>query len=330
MSVLAKKALVLGAGGFIGGHLVEYLVSKGYWVRGVDIKNYDYRPSVAHEFVICDLREITNTSNVFTVQGNFDHVYQLAADMGGATYINSGLNDADVMSNSVIINANVLKCCVNHNVGRLFFASSACVYSAVNDCATCKEKDVYPAFPDNEYGWEKIFSERMFTAMKKQYGIDVRIARFHSIIGEYSTWCGGKEKAHSALARKVAELESCEGTIDVIGDGTQTRTFLYVKDCVQAVYALMMSDVETVINIGSSHLVSIKEYIELLEKISNKKIAIHFTNGPTGVLNRHCDTCLATELIGWSPEYSLEYATRITYNWIKSILNHESHTTDLV
>lgn len=316
-----KHALVLGAGGFIGGHLVEALKSDGYFVRGVDKKNPEFRMSVADEFMLGDLRDANVVGNVFQLPNNivFDEVYQLAADMGGATYINDGKHDADVMSNSVLINAHVLKACVKHQVKRVFFSSSACIYPENTDSfASCFEQDAYPAEPDNEYGWEKLFSERMYQAMYKQYGIEARIARFHSIVGDYSTWCGGKEKAHSALARKVAIVPKDEiGTIEVIGDGTQTRTFLYVGDCIKGIRKLMASDCREVINIGSDHLVSINEYVDVLRRISQKEFSITYVSGPTGVKERHCHIEKACQLIGWEPTTSLEEASRITYLWIQ-------------
>lgn len=314
------RALVLGAGGFIGGHLVERLVSEGYWVRGVDIKPLEYRKSMAHEFVKGDLRDAAFTESVFTVEGNFDEVYQLAADMGGATYINSGCHDADVMSNSILINANVCKSSVAKGAKKIFFASSACVYPQnTHDSALCRECDVYPAFPDNEYGWEKLFSERMYSALQKQYNIIVRIARFHSVVGEYAAWTGGREKAHSALARKVAEVQDgC--SIDVIGDGKQVRTFMYVQDCIDGVRALMSieSDIPVpIMNIGSNEVTTIEDYVKLLGKISQKTFTINYCPGPTGVKERYCDISMAKDKLKWTPKTFLEQSTRLTYNWIK-------------
>jgi GDP-D-mannose 3',5'-epimerase len=307
------KALVLGGGGFIGGHLVEDLVKRGYCVRAVDVKLPEFRKSAAHEFILGDLRDSEFVRKIMKTKNGFDEVYQLAADMGGATYINCGFHDADVMSNSVTINVNVAKACVEFGARKLFFSSSACVYHT----QTCREDEAYPAFPDNEYGWEKLFTERMFRSFERQYGIQVRVARFHSVVGDYSTWDGGKEKAHSALARKVAMVED-GGVIDVIGDGTQLRTFMYVKDCIEGIRKLMDSDIHESVNIGSDYLVSINEYIDLLRKVSGKKFTVNHVSGSTGTMHRECDLTNARTLLHWEPVISLEESTRITYEWILS------------
>jgi nucleoside-diphosphate-sugar epimerase len=309
------KALVLGGGGFIGGHLVEDLVKRGYCVRAVDVKLPEFRKSVAHEFVLGDLRDPEFVHKIMKTKNGFDEVYQLAADMGGATYINCGFHDADVMSNSVTINVNVAKACVEFKAKKLFFSSSACVYHT----ETCQEDEAYPASPDNEYGWEKLFTERMLRSFQRQYGLEVRIARFHSTVGDYATWDGGKEKAHSALARKVAMVED-GGGIEVIGDGSQLRTFMYVKDCVEGIRRLMDSDVQESINIGSDHLVSINQYLEVLKKISGKNFKLKYVEGATGTMRRGCDLTKARALLGWEPVVSLEEATRITYDWIREQL----------
>lgn len=307
------KALVFGGGGFIGGHIVEDLVSRRYFVRAVDKKMPEFRETFAHEFIVGDVRDPEFVKKIMNIDGGFDEVYQLAADMGGATYINSGMVDADVMSNSVIINANIAKSCVEFNAKKLFFSSSACVYHT----QTCREEDVYPAFPDNEYGWEKLFTERMLRSFQRQYGLEVRIARFHSVVGDFSTWSGGKEKAHSALARKVALVEE-GGSIDVIGDGKQLRTFMYVKDCVEGVRLLMNSNVQESVNIGSDYSITINDYVDLLRKISGKTFTINYIEGATGMLQRECDITKARTLLGWEPRTPLEESTRITYNWILS------------
>ena len=264
---------------------------------------------------IGDLREASFVDALFASIPGLEDVYQLAADMGGATYINCGLHDADVMSNSVSINVNVARACVKYGVKRLFFSSSACVYRAIEDTARCREEDAYPAFPDNEYGWEKLFTERMLRNFQRQHGLIVRIARFHSIVGDRSQWTGGKEKAHSALARKVAMARDGE-EIEVIGDGTQLRTFLYVKDCVAGIRTLMDSECEEPLNIGSDVTISIDDYVRLLQTISGKSLRIRHVPGPTGVLQRYCDISQAKQRIGWAPTVSLEEATRITYEWI--------------
>jgi nucleoside-diphosphate-sugar epimerase len=314
-----KTALVLGGGGFIGCHLANRLKKLNYFVRSVDIKNSNYLKNSSDEFIIGDLRLINFCNEIFNLNGsNFDEVYQLAADMGGATYINGGLNDADVMSNSVLINSNVAKSCINHKVKSLFFSSSACVYKKNNEIATCIEEEVYPAFPDNEYGWEKLFSERMYKAFEKNFNLNVKIARFHSIVGPYSEWNNGKEKAHSALARKVSNIQD-GGFIDVIGDGTQKRTFLYVEDCVDGILSLMKSDTKEILNIGSDYLVSLNEYLDILREISNKNFKINYVVGPTGVLNRQCNIDKAKNILKWHPKTSLKEATALTYNWINGL-----------
>ena len=308
---MPSKALVLGAGGFIGGHLADQLIAEGCDTYGADI----CVGCSGAKMTIGDLRDAVFVDTLFASIPDLEHVYQLAADMGGATYINCGLHDADVMSNSVTINVNVARACVKYGVKRLFFSSSACVYRAVQDTATCREEEVYPAFPDNEYGWEKLFTERMLRNFQRQHGLTVRIARFHSIVGDRAQWTGGKEKAHSALARKVA-LANDGDEIEVIGDGTQLRTFLYVKDCIAGVRALMDSDCEEPINIGSDYTITIDDYVALLIKISGKQLRIRHVPGPTGVLQRYCDITKAKTLIGWTPRVSLEECTRITYDWI--------------
>jgi nucleoside-diphosphate-sugar epimerase len=273
-----KKALVLGSSGFIGGHLVKSLMDDGYYVVGCDIRDIAYDIFTPSEFIQGDLRTLEFVDKIFNRDYIFDEVYQLAADMGGATYINCGTFDGSVMSNSVTINSNVLRCICKYGVGTIFFSSSACVYPHNDDIARCNEDDVYPSFPDNEYGWEKLFSERMYKGFERQYNINVRIARFHSIVGDYSVCFGDRSKAHSALALKVALVEN-NGTIEIIGDGNQIRTFLYVKDCIKAIRALMMSDVKTIMNIGSDHHVSINNYIDTLKKVSGKNFNIKYIEG---------------------------------------------------
>ena len=315
--MLYKKALVLGAGGFIGGHLIISLVNDGYKVYGADLKFPEFRGTVAYKFFKGDLTNNNFVEEIFNIEPTgFDEVYQLAADMGGATYINCGTHDADVVSNSVMINVNITRACVKFQAKRLFFSSSACVYPATSkDSATCCEKDVYPAEPDNEYGWEKLFTERMLKSYQRQYGLVVRIARFHSIVGDYSTWRGGREKAHSALARKVAMAEE-NGTIDIIGDGKQLRTFLYVSDCIIGIRKLMASDCDEIVNIGSDEIISIYDYVQLLIKISGKNLNTRFISGPTGIKERQCDLTKVKSCINWQPSVSLEIATKITYEWI--------------
>lgn len=325
-----KYILVCGAGGFIGGHLVTTLVNDGFIVYGVDLKYPEFKKSDAQKFIIADLTRLDAVEEVFkAAPKGFDQVYQLAADMGGATYINSGEHDADVMSNSVTINVNVARCCVKYKANRLFFPSSACVYPQTSkDSSTCREDEVYPARPENEYGWEKLFTERMLKSYQRQHGLSVRIARFHSIVGEHAAWRGGKEKAHSALARKVAmavgqtsglgntKIDVEGDTIDVIGDGKQLRTFLHVSDCIAGIRKLMASDCEEIMNIGSDETITIIDYVGLLKKISGKALNVRFIPGPTGVKERRCDSTKARRLLNWNPLVSLEDATRSTYNWI--------------
>jgi nucleoside-diphosphate-sugar epimerase len=316
---MKKTALVLGAGGFIGNNLVNRLKNEGYWVRGVDLKYPEFSKTIANEFLICDMRNYEQAKVAFSCNNKFyfDEVYQLSGDMGGATYINSGENDANVMSNSVSINVNTAKLCIENKIKALFFPSSACVYKNNDDNANCIESEVYPAFPDNEYGWEKLFSERMYRAYNKNYGLNVKIARFHSIVGPGSQWTGGKEKAHSALARKVALVKD-GGSIDIIGDGKQTRTFLYIDDCLDAVRLLIQSNANEVINIGSPFLISINDYVKILKGISGKNFNINYIDGPTGVKGRECSIERATKILNWNPKIDIVEATKLTYNWIKS------------
>ena len=315
-----KKALVLGAGGFIGGFMVDKLKSLGYFVRGVDVKFPEFDTTKADEFFIRDLRDLHDTRYVFGMNGGFDEVYQFAANMGGATYINSGNHDADVMSDSVTINVNVAKASVEEHAKALFFPSSACVYRATDELATCEEDDVYPAFPDNQYGWEKLFSERMYKSFQKQYGLNVKIARFHSIVGERSSWMGGKEKAHSALIRKV--ITAAEGgSIEVIGDGKQIRTFLHAQDCVDAVHLLVHSNIDEPVNIGSEYSISINDYVDLLRQISGKKFSVKHIQGATGVSGRLCSIDKFYKATGWKPKKDLLEATTLTYKWIETQIN---------
>lgn len=312
-----KKALVLGAGGFIGSHLVTRLKSEGFWVRGVDLKNPDFSPSTADEFVIGDLREQSVCRAV--LDGYFDHVYQLAADMGGAGYIFTGENDADVMHNSALINLNIVELCNKHKVDRVFYSSSACMYPEHNqldpDNPKCSEDSAYPANPDSEYGWEKLFSERLFLAFARNYGLKARVARFHNIFGPEGTWDGGKEKAPAALCRKIAMAEE-GGTIEVWGDGLQTRSFLYIDECVDAVRRLTDSDFEGPVNIGSEEMISINNLAKLISSISGKNISVKNITGPTGVRGRNSDNKLIKEKLNWEPALPLKNGIEITYNWI--------------
>jgi GDP-D-mannose 3',5'-epimerase len=310
-----KKVLVLGSSGFIGGHLVKNLIDDGYYVVGVDVRNIQYSIFSPNKFKLGDLRDKDFVDSLF-LEDYYDEVYQLAADMGGAVYINSGIFDGSVMSNSVTINSNIVKNASKYKVGKIFFSSSACVYPHNEDnVASCHEDDAYPAFPDNEYGWEKLFSERMYKGFERQYGLNVRIARFHSIVGDYSVWVGDRSKAHSALATKVANVEE-NGTIEVIGDGTQKRTFLYVKDCIKGIRALMNSNCHKVVNIGSDYCITINEYLNILKDISGKKFSIKYIDGPTGVKYRYCNIETIKKECNWKPEFDIRESTKITYDFI--------------
>jgi nucleoside-diphosphate-sugar epimerase len=318
-----KTALVLGAGGFIGSHLVTRLKSEGYWVRGVDIKYPDFSNSTADDFVIADLRDPLKTSVVMYApnQVPFDEVYQLAADMGGAGYINTGDHDADVVHNSMLINLNVLNEAHKKNVKKIFYASSACVYNEHNQLdpenPNCKEDSVYPAQPDSEYGWEKLFSERLYATYNRNYGIDIRIARFHNIFGPEGTFDGGKEKAPAAICRKVARTP-IKGEIEVWGDGLQTRSFLYIDEAIEGVRRLMNSDYKEPINIGSEEIISMNGLANLVAGLADKHIEIKNIPGPQGVRGRTSDNTLIKEKLGWAPTQPLHIGLTETYKWIAS------------
>jgi GDP-D-mannose 3', 5'-epimerase len=318
-----KRALVCGAGGFIGGHLVTRLKNDGYWVRGVDIKYHEYKESDADEFVKGDLREINIVRNVLT--SDIDEVYQLAADMGGAMFVFTGENDANIMHNSALINLNICQTCVEANVKKVFFSSSACMYPERNQLdpgnPLCSENSAYPADPDSEYGWEKVFSERLFMAFQRNYGIEIHIARFHNIFGPYGTWCGGREKAPAALCRKVAESES--GIVDVFGDGLQTRSFLYIDECVEGIVRLMNSDFFGPVNIGSEEMIAINDLLQMVAGIAEKEITPNNIEGPTGVRGRNSDNRLIQEKLGWEPSTKLEDGIRETYKWISGKVDEE-------
>jgi nucleoside-diphosphate-sugar epimerase len=340
-----KTALVLGAGGFIGSHLVKRLKSEGFWVRGVDLKRPEFEKTAADDFLTYDLRDPRNVEAVMRLEGYnghpldcqfhkhpfseelaFDEVYQLAADMGGAGYIFSGENDANVMHNSAMINLNVAEWAVKHKVKRVFYSSSACMYPEHNQLdpenPNCEESSAYPANPDSEYGWEKLFSERLFLAFARNYGLEVRIARFHNIFGPQGTWRGGKEKAPAAMCRKVAEtLEG--GEIEVWGDGLQTRSFLYIDECIEGVLRLMRSDFEGPVNIGSEEMVTINELAQYAIDISGKNITIKNVPGFTGVRGRNSDNKLIEEKLDWVPNYPLYEGLIHTYEWINKQVNKQ-------
>jgi nucleoside-diphosphate-sugar epimerase len=326
-----KKALVCGAGGFIGGHLVKRLKSLGYWVRGVDIKEHEYTNigGIADEFVLGDLRDPTVVKTVMHTDTSwnkgFDEVYQLAADMGGAGYIFTGENDANVMHNSATINLNIVDVASKFaKKPRIFYSSSACMYPAYNqedpENPKCSEDSAYPAAPDSEYGWEKLFSERLYLAYARNYGLEVRIARYHNIFGPEGSWNNGKEKAPAALSRKIAMAED-GGTIEVWGDGLQTRSFLYIDECVEATLRLMNSDFTGPVNIGSEEMVSINQFVEMIACIAGKKINIKHISGPTGVRGRNSDNSLYEQKIGWKVSQPLTVGLEKTYKWVKSQIN---------
>jgi nucleoside-diphosphate-sugar epimerase len=316
-----KTALVLGAGGFIGSHLVIRLKSEGYWVRGVDIKLPDFSDSTADDFVIADLRDSLKTSVVMYAphQEPFDEVYQLAADMGGAGYINTGDHDADVVHNSMLINLNVLNEAQKKNIKKIFYASSACVYNEYNQLdpenPNCREDSAYPAQPDSEYGWEKLFSERLYATYNRNYGIDIRIARFHNIFGPEGTFYGGKEKAPAAICRKVADSLMDE-EIEVWGDGLQTRSFLYIDEAIEGIRRLMNSDYKEPINIGSEEIISMNGLATLVIKLAGKRATIKNIPGPQGVRGRTSDNTLIKEKLGWAPTQPLSEGLLKTYKWI--------------
>ena len=334
-----KKALVLGAGGFIGSHMVKRLKDEGYWVRGVDLKHPEFSRLQADEFVIGDLRDKSFVNRVVEwkgYQGNFfnsipykmiesfDEIYQFAADMGGAGYIFTGENDADIMHNSATINLNLLDAIVkaqreNRSTPKVFYSSSACAYpSHIQedvDNPGLKEEDAYPAIPDSDYGWEKLFSERLYLAYSRNHDIPVRVARYHNIYGPEGTWDGGKEKAPAAMCRKVASVASGE-TIDCWGDGEQTRSFLYIDDCLEATRRLMDSSCEEVINIGSEEMVTINELIRIAAKVADKEININHIDGPLGVRGRNSQNDMIRDKLKWDYQYSLEEGMSLTYNWI--------------
>ncbi len=318
-----KTALVCGAGGFIGSHLVRRLKKEGYWVKGVDIKKPEFSKTAADQFVVGDLRDHKVVEKLFTGKiKKFDEVYQLAADMGGAGYIFSGDHDADVMHNSAIINLHFAEMGKKKKYGKIFYSSSACIYPAYNqedpNNPNCAEASAYPAAPDSEYGWEKLFSERLYLSFNRNYGVQVRVARFHNIFGPEGTWKGGREKAPAAMCRKVAESKD-GGTIEMWGDGKQTRSFLYIDECLEGVRRLMKQDkFFGPVNIGSDEMVSINVLVDMTARVAGKKIKVKHIPGPLGVRGRNSHNKLIKEKLGWAPEAPLEDGIRKTYEWIES------------
>jgi nucleoside-diphosphate-sugar epimerase len=321
----AKKALVCGAGGFIGGHLVKRLKREGYWVRGVDLKNHEFCPTQADEFVLGDLRDPQVVKDV--CQGSLDEIYQLAADMGGAGFIFTGENDADIMHNSATINLNMLNTAKELGIPKIFYSSSACIYPEYNqmdpDNPKCSEESAYPAAPDSEYGWEKLFSERLYMAYSRNYGLEVHIARFHNIFGPEGTWTGGREKAPAAMCRKVAETS--EGnSIDMWGDGQQTRSFLFIDECLEGVRRLMESDFSGPVNIGSEEMITINGLAEMVMDIAGKPLQIEHIDGPLGVRGRNSDNHLIKEQLNWKPTQPLRVGMEKTYQWIREQVSKTS------
>ena len=313
-----NKALVCGAGGFIGSHMVKRLKREGFWVRGVDLKFPEFSPTEADDFAIGDLRDQCFCASI--VDTHFKEVYQFAADMGGAGFVFTGENDADIMHNSALINLNLLEACYKRNIKRIFYSSSACIYPEYNqlepDNPNCAEDSVYPAAPDSEYGWEKLFSERLYLAFHRNHGMDVRIARYHNIFGPEGTWCGGKEKSPAAICRKVA-MAPDGGNIEIWGDGLQTRSFLYIDECIEGTLRLTRSDWTGPVNIGSDERVSINQLADLVAQIAGKTIQKKHIPGPLGVRGRNSDNHLIFKKLGWRPTQTLEAGLRKTYAWIE-------------
>ena len=325
-----KKALVLGGGGFIGSHLSKRLKEEGFWVRSVDIKEkpeFFEAEDICHEYMTIDLRDAKQASLAFfapdqhSLSGeSFDEVYQLAADMGGAGYIFTGDNDYDVMSNSASININVCELAVKFNVKKIFYSSSACIYPKHNQTdpsnPNCEESSAYPAHPDSEYGWEKLFSERLYFSAMRNKGLDVRVARYHNVFGPYSSWNNGKEKAPAAICRKVIENDD---EIEIWGSGNQTRSFLYIEDAIDATTKLLRQDeFKDVVNIGSEEMVSINQLVDYACEIGGKSLIKNHIEGPVGVMGRNSDNKLIEESIGWKPKYSLKEGLIETYKWIEA------------
>ena len=317
METETKKALVCGAGGFIGSHMVKKLKLEGYWVRGADVKEPDFSGTEADEFLTGDLTDQSFCKDVTNIE--FDEIYQFAADMGGAGYIFTGEHDADVMNNSATINLNILRNIKDYKP-KIFFSSSACMYPEHNqldpNTPDCREETAYPANPDSEYGWEKLFSERLYLSYSRNYGIPVRIARYHNIFGPEGTWNGGREKAPAAICRKVAELPKEGGTIEVWGDGLQTRSFLFVDECVEATYRLVQSDFTGPVNIGSEEMVSINGLVDIAAKAADKKVEKKHIEGPLGVRGRNSNNDLIKEKLDWNYTMTLEEGIKKTYDWI--------------
>ena len=330
---MKKQALILGAGGFIGNHLCNYLINKEYEVVGADLKYPEFDKSNCIKFYKGDLRDKQFSEEVILDSDfKFEYIFQLAADMGGAGFIFTGENDADIMTNSLLINLNVLNSVVKlkkeNQKPTVFYSSSACIYPEElqldSTDVSLKENFAYPANPDSEYGWEKLMSERLYLAYQKDYGLDVRIARFHNIYGPNGTWQGGREKAPAAICRKVSEVKN-GGTIEIWGDGNQTRSFLFIEDCLEAVYRLMKSTYKQPINIGSEEMVSINKLVEIVSEIAQKEININHIDGPLGVRGRNSNNDLVRKKLNWDYQYSLKTGIEATYEWInKQVLSSQN------
>lgn len=313
-----KKALVCGAGGFIGAHMVKRLKKEGFWVRGVDLKYPPYAETEADDFMIADLRDPITCRNA--VDQKFDEVYQFAADMGGAGFVFVGENDYDIMHNSAMINLNMVEACRLINTKRIFYSSSACMYPEYNQMEpenpNLSEHSAYPAQPDSEYGWEKLFSERLYLTAARNKGLEVRVARYHNIFGEEGSWCDGREKAPAALCRKIAEVED-RGAIDIWGDGNQTRSFLHVDECIEATIRLTRSDWSGPVNIGSDEMVTINQLASMIASIAGKEISVNHISGPQGVRGRNSDNRLYEKKLGWRVSEPLIRGLERTYPWIQ-------------
>ena len=347
-----KTALVLGAGGFIGSHMVKRLREDGYWVRGVDLHHPEFSETEANEFVCMDLRDVDTMRRVIRYGGErgnfyrsivdkflepFDEIYQFAADMGGAGFIFTGDNDADIMHNSATINLNLLEeqrkwnedKGTNHT--KIFYSSSACMYPEHNQLdpnnPDCSEDSAYPANPDSEYGWEKLFSERLYLSYHRNYDMPIRIARYHNIFGPESTWKGGREKSPAAICRKVINSEVCEDTIEIWGDGQQTRSYLYIDECIEATRRLMDSDFIGPVNIGSEEMVTINELVDIVESIEDKDLQRIYVDGPLGVRGRNSNNDLIREKLGWDYSMTLEEGIKKTYHWIGWQISKEMYST---
>ena len=329
---------MLGAGGFIGSHMVRRLKSEGYWVTGADLKHPEFSRTEADEFFLSDLRDKSNVDELLSEQSSFDEVYQYAADMGGAGFVFTGENDADIMHNSAIINLNVLRRLKDLAVSsgqpktKIFYSGSACMYPEHNQLdpanPNLEESSAYPANPDSEYGWEKLFSERLYFSYSRNFGIPVAVARFHNIYGPEGTWEGGREKAPAAMCRKIAELPKGGGSIEIWGDGSQTRSFLFIEDCLEATRRLMRSNFQGPLNIGSEEMVSINQLADLVARVADKTIEKeHKLSAPIGVMGRNSSNKLIREVLGWDHSVSLETGISETYSWIADQLSAKTQSS---